>query len=88
MARKSYATYVHHNEFNRGRHLLTDEFRKVLPKSVVGRENINVVKKLIMQECHVAYSEIEATSGIGSMSTYKILHEHSSEKNLFLLNPT
>ena len=34
-----------YNEFNRGRHPLTDEFRKGRQKSVVGPENINAVQK-------------------------------------------
>ena len=37
-----------YNEFNRGRHLLIEEFCKGRPKSVVGPENINAVQKLIM----------------------------------------
>ena len=39
-----------YNEFNRGRHSLTNEFRQDRPKSVVGPENINAVQKLIMQD--------------------------------------
>ena len=50
-----------YNEFNRGRHSLTDEFRKYRPKSVVGLENINAVQKMIMQDRRVTYCEIEAT---------------------------
>ena len=42
-----------YNEFNRGRHLLTDKFRKDRSKSVVGTENINAVQKLMMQVRHV-----------------------------------
>ena len=51
-----------------------DEFRKDHPKSVVGPEKINVVQKLIMQDRHVTYCEIEATLGISSTIMYKILH--------------
>ena len=65
-----------YNEFNLGRHSLTDEFRKGRPKSVVVPENINAVQKLIMQDRHVTYCEIEATLGISSTSIYKILHEY------------
>ena len=50
-----------YDEFNRGRHSLTDEFRKGRPKLVVGPENINALQKLIMQDRHVTYYEIEAT---------------------------
>ena len=57
-----------YNEFNRGRHSLTNEFRKDRLKSVVGPENINAVQKLIMQDRHVTYCEIEASLGISSTS--------------------
>ena len=50
-----------YNEFNRGCHSLTDEFRKGRQKSVVEPENINTVQKLIMQDRHVTYCEIKAT---------------------------
>ena len=44
----SYATVKRwYNEFNRGRHSLTDEFCKDHPKSVVGAGNIRVVQKCI-----------------------------------------
>ena len=52
----SYATVKRwYNEFNRGHHSLTNEFRKDRLKSVFGPENINVVQKLIMQDPHVTY---------------------------------
>ena len=55
----SYATVKRwYNEFNRGRHLLTDKFRKGLSKSVAGPENINAVQKLIIQDRHVTYCKI------------------------------
>ena len=73
----SYATVKRwYSEFNRGRYSLTDEFRKDRPKSVVGPENINPVQKLIIQDCHVTYCEIELILSISSTSIYKILHEH------------
>ena len=64
-----------YNEFNHVHHLLTDEFRKGRPKSIIGPENINVIQKLMMQDCHVTYYEIEA-------SIYKILHEHLAVKKI------
>ena len=70
------------NEFNRGGHSLTDVFRKGRPKSVVGPENINAVQKMIMQDRHVTYCEIEATLGISSTSIYKILHKHLVVKKI------
>ena len=60
-----------YNKFNRGRYPLTVEFRKGRPKSVVGPENINTVQKLIMQDRHVAYCEIEVTLGLSSTHTEK-----------------
>ena len=71
-----------YNEFNRRRHSLTDEFRKGRPKSVVGPENINAVQKMIMQDRHVTYCEIEATLGSSSISIYKILLEHLTMKKI------
>ena len=71
-----------YNEFNRGRHSLNDEFRKDRPKSVVGPENIYAVQKLIMQDRHVTYCEIEATLGIISTSMHIILHAHLAVKNI------
>ena len=69
--------------------MLTDEFRKDRPKLVVGTENINAVQKLIMQNRHVTYCEIEATLGISSSSIYETLHEHfSREEDLIFLDPT
>ena len=71
-----------YNEFNRGRHSLTDEFRKGRSKSVVGPENINAVQKLITQDSNVTYCEIKATLGISSTSIYKIFHGHLVVKNI------
>ena len=62
--------------------MLTDEFRKDRPKTVVGPENINAVQKLIMQDRHVIYWEIEATLGTSSTTIYKILHEQLAVKKI------
>ena len=79
----SYATVKRwYKEFNRGCHSLTDEIRKGHPKSVVESENINAVKKLIMQDRHVTYCGIEQILGISSTSICKILHEHLAAKNI------
>ena len=72
-----------YKEFNRGHHSLTDEFRKGRSKSVVGLENINAVQKLIMQDRHVTYCEMEATLDMNSTSIYKILHEHLAVKKIY-----
>ena len=79
----SYATVKRqYNEFNRGCHSLTNEFRRSRPKSVVGLENINAVQKLILQDHHLTYCEIETTLGISSTSIYTILHEHLAMKKI------
>ncbi|XP_031634437.1 histone-lysine N-methyltransferase SETMAR-like [Contarinia nasturtii] len=70
------------NEFNRGRRLLKDEFKEGRPKSVVLPETIDAVSELIMEDCHVTYSEIEASLGISYTSVYKILHEHLDVKKI------
>ena len=72
-----------YNEFNRGRHSITYEFPKARPKSVVEPEYINAVQKLIMQDRHVTYCEIEATSGISFTSIYIL-----SKKYRELVNKT
>ena len=45
-------------------------------------ENIDAVQKLIMQDRHVTYCEIETTLGISSTSIYKILHDHLAVKKV------
>ena len=69
-------------ELSRDCHSLTDEFRKGRPKLVVGPKNCNAVQKLVIQDHHMIYCEIEATLGISSASIYKILHEHLSAKKI------
>ena len=71
-----------YNEFNRDHHSLSDKFRKGRPKSVTF-SYINAVQKLIMQDRHVTYCEIEATLGISSTSIYKILHGHLAVKKIY-----
>ena len=45
--------------------------------------------QLILQDCHVAYREIETTLGLSRTSIHSILHEQLiAKKNLFALNPT
>lgn len=77
-------TTVYHwfSEFNRGRSKLTDEVKEGRPKSVVVPQNIEAVRKLIMQDRHVTYREIEAILGICMTSIHRILHEHLSVKKI------
>ena len=71
-----------YNEFDRGRMCLTDEFREGRPKSAVVPENIEAVRRMIEEDRHVTYREIEATLNISSTSVYKILHEHLAVKKI------
>ncbi|KYQ51169.1 Histone-lysine N-methyltransferase SETMAR [Trachymyrmex zeteki] len=71
-----------YNKFNRGRRSLTDESHEGRSKSVVVSENIDAVQKLIMQDRHVTYCEIETTLGISSTNIYKILHDHLAVKKV------
>ncbi|GBP26946.1 hypothetical protein EVAR_95732_1 [Eumeta japonica] len=52
------------SEFNRGRSMLTDEFKDSRPKSVLVPQNIDAVLYAIMQDRHVTYREIKASLGI------------------------
>ena len=71
-----------YREFNFGRRSLTDKFREGRPKSVVVPENIDAVEKMIREDRHVTYREIEATLGISMTSIHKILHEHLAVKKI------
>lgn len=77
-------TTVYHwfSEFNRGRSMLTDEVKAGRPKSVVVPQNIEAVRKLIMDDRHVTYREIEATLGISMTSINSILHDHLAVKKI------
>ena len=66
------------NEFNYGRGSLKDEVREGRPKAAVVSENIDAVRRLIMQDRHVTYREIKASLGISSTSIHSILHEPGS----------
>ena len=47
------------DEFNRGRSSLKNEVRVGRPKTAIVSENIDAVRELITQDCHVIYREIE-----------------------------
>ncbi|GBP93620.1 hypothetical protein EVAR_69521_1 [Eumeta japonica] len=61
---KEYRNVLLENEFNRGRSMFTDEFKKGRSKSVVVPQNIDAMRKLIMQDNHVTYCEIKTSLGI------------------------
>ncbi|CAH1969179.1 unnamed protein product [Acanthoscelides obtectus] len=55
------ATISHwHGEFKRGRVSLSDEHRVGAPKTAVTQKNVDAVRKLIIEDRHVTYREIEA----------------------------
>jgi len=62
------------NEFNRGRTSVADEFPEGRPRTTVTPENIEAVRKLITEDRHVTYREIEAGLGIHSTAIHSILH--------------
>ncbi|KAL0870302.1 hypothetical protein ABMA27_005324 [Loxostege sticticalis] len=59
-------------EFQRGRVKLSDDPRQGRPKTAVTQENVDVVRKLIEEDRHVTYREIQATLDI-SMSQIQIV---------------
>ncbi|KAL0869565.1 hypothetical protein ABMA27_005831 [Loxostege sticticalis] len=70
-------------EFQRGRVKLSDESRQGRPKTSVTQENVDVVRKLIEEDRHVTYREIQATLDIGMSQIQIILHEQLGVKKLF-----
>ena len=76
------SVYNWFNEFKRGRLSLKDEEKPGRPKTVVTPENIDAVRKLIEQDRHVTYCEIEATLDISTTRIQKILHEHLMVRKL------
>ncbi|KAL0820759.1 hypothetical protein ABMA28_006579 [Loxostege sticticalis] len=58
-------------EFQRGRVKLSDDPRQGRPKTAVTQENVDVVRKLIEEDQHVTYREIQVTLDI-AMSVKKL----------------
>ncbi|CAH2010449.1 unnamed protein product [Acanthoscelides obtectus] len=54
---------------------LSDDPRVGAPKTAVTQENVDAVRKLIIEDRHVTYREIEASLKISKTSIQKILHE-------------
>ena len=63
------------NEFNSGRRSLKDEIREGRLKTAVVSANIDAVRKLIMQDRHVACREIDASLVFSHTNIHSILHE-------------
>lgn len=71
-----------YGEFKRGRISLSDDPRAGAPKTAVTQENVDAVRKLIYEDRHVTYREIEASLGISKTSIQKILQEELCVKKL------
>ncbi|CAH2010681.1 unnamed protein product [Acanthoscelides obtectus] len=72
-----------YEEFKRGRVSLSDDPRVGAPKPAVTQENVDAVRKLIIEERHVTYRESEASLKISKTSIQKIVHEQLGIRKLF-----
>ncbi|CAH2009091.1 unnamed protein product, partial [Acanthoscelides obtectus] len=71
-----------YGEFKRGRVSLSDDFRVGAPETAVTQENVDDLRKLIIEERHVTYREIEASLKISKTSVQKILHAELGVRKL------
>ncbi|CAH1966861.1 unnamed protein product [Acanthoscelides obtectus] len=71
-----------YGEFKRGRVSFSDDPRVGAPKTAVTQESDDAVRKLIIEDRHVTYREIEASLKISKTSNQKILHEELGIKKL------
>ncbi|CAH2014762.1 unnamed protein product, partial [Acanthoscelides obtectus] len=71
-----------YGEFKRGRVSLSDDPRVGAPKTAVTQENVDAVRKLIIEDRHVTYREIEASLKISKSSNQKILHQELGVRKL------
>src|SRR5436190_23799553 len=60
-----------YGEFKRGRMSLSDNPRAGAPKTAVTQKNVDAVRKLIKENRHMTYREIEASLGISKISIQK-----------------
>ncbi|CAH1997390.1 unnamed protein product [Acanthoscelides obtectus] len=61
---------------------LSDDSRVGAPKTAVTQENVDAVRKLIIEDRHVTYREIDASLKISKTSIQKILHEELGVRKL------
>ena len=61
---------------------IIDDVREGSPKTAVVSENIDAVRKLIMQDRHVTYREMEPHMDISSTSIHSILREQLAVKKI------
>ncbi|CAH1974688.1 unnamed protein product [Acanthoscelides obtectus] len=71
-----------YGQFKRGRVSLRDDPRVGAPKTAVTQENVDAVRKLILEDRHVTYREIETSLKISKTSIKKILHEELGVRKL------
>ncbi|CAH1977550.1 unnamed protein product [Acanthoscelides obtectus] len=71
-----------YGEFKRGRVSLSDDPRVGAPKMAVTQENVDAVRKLIIEDRHVTYREIEVSLKISKTSIQKNLHEELGVRKL------
>ncbi|CAH1984799.1 unnamed protein product [Acanthoscelides obtectus] len=71
-----------YGEFKRGRVSLSDDPRVGAPKTVVTQENVDAVRKLIIEDRHVTYRKIEVSLKISKISIQKTLHEELGVRKL------
>ena len=69
-------------DFNLGRSSLSHASGPGRPKTAMTQENIDAVCKLILEDRHVTYEQIETTLGIGGTATRKILHDELKVRKL------
>ena len=69
-------------ELRRGCASVSDESREGRPKSVLIPNNIKVMCKMIEQDRHVTYCEIEALLGISQIAILSIFHDHLAVKKI------
>ncbi|CAH1985354.1 unnamed protein product [Acanthoscelides obtectus] len=69
-------------KFKRGRVSLSEDPRVGAPKTAVTQENVDAVRKLITEDRHVTYREIETSLKISKTSIQKILHEELGVRKL------
>ncbi|CAH2002971.1 unnamed protein product [Acanthoscelides obtectus] len=69
-----------HIKLKRGRVCLSDDPRLGAPKTAVTQANVHAVRKLIIEDRHVSYREIEASLKISKTSIQKNLHEELGVK--------
>ncbi|CAH2009362.1 unnamed protein product [Acanthoscelides obtectus] len=71
-----------YGELKRGRVSLSDDPRVGAPKTAVTQENIDAVRKLIIEDRHVTFREIEASLKILKTSIQKNIHEELGVRKL------